>query len=394
MAENGPDLSAELARSGVKLRDLAEKPELKSGLLAEIVGKLTGAQAEGVATIEGASTKDKLLASLPKLVENVKASPSHIDKQIAQMVGKLVDKDKYPDEEASAKALLEKGIAASERGYLGYVARQKYKTVAASLGWSKGEDQGTAKVFIDNYLGEKPTNSDEVRQNLTTFDLNSSLEVALSGTHSAQSFMEMMKNQWKIKPEETNSPEVDSADLPSQIEHDFLANHVFPNTDAIDAETFNKQFLASANSLRGILLAEVKSRLNPSQETVQQIRTLPNLKKFNYVDARALKNWVKGKPITGMSEHATILGGAMRELCGLKLLLAEQGIPEEQIIPNINQALFPRWEDNPTMPKPADFNTESPFFGWDYLDLENATSGTLLRKLYDAESTKHFKPET
>jgi len=74
--------------------------------------------------------------------------------------------------------------------------------------------------------------------------------------------------------------------------------------------------------------------------------------------------------------------------------LAEQGIPEEQIIPNINQALFPRWEDNPTMPKPADFNTESPFFGWDYLDLENATSGTLLRKLYDAESTKHFKPET
>jgi|GEM_PF-5760297 len=207
MAENSPDLSVELAKSGVKLRDLADKPELQSGLLAEIVGKLADIKAEGVATIEGASTRDELLASIPKLIENVKASPSHIDKQIAGIVGKLADKDKYPDKEASAKALLEKGIVASERGYLGYVARQKYETVAASLGWSKDEDQGTAKTFIDNYLGDKPTNSDEVRQSLTTLDPNSPLESSLSGTHSAQSFENMMKNRWEAKSEESQKLE-------------------------------------------------------------------------------------------------------------------------------------------------------------------------------------------
>lgn len=207
MAENGPDLSVELAKSGVKLRDLSEKPELKSGLLVEIVGKLAGSKAEGVTAIEGSSNRDELLASIPKLVENVKASPSHIDKQIAGIVNKLSDKDKYPDEEASAKALLERGIVASERGYLGYVARQKYETIATSLGWSKEEGQDTAKVFIDNFLSEKPINADEVRLSLTTLDPNSPLENSLSGTHSAQSFENMMKNRWEVKSEKSQTPE-------------------------------------------------------------------------------------------------------------------------------------------------------------------------------------------
>lgn len=207
MPENGPDLSAELAKSGVKLRDLAEKPELKSGLVAEVLGKLAGSKTEGVTAIENTHNRDELLATLPKLVENVKASPSHIDKQIAGIVGKLADKEKYSDEEASAKALLEKGIAASERGYLGYVARQKYETVATTLGWSKDEDGGTAKVFIDNFLSEKPTNADEVRLSLTTLDPNSPLENALSGTHSAKSFENMMKNRWEVKSEESQKPE-------------------------------------------------------------------------------------------------------------------------------------------------------------------------------------------
>lgn len=388
MAESGLDLSAELAKSGVKLRNLAEQPELQSGLLAEILGKLSSCESEGVQLIEKANIPAELLAATPRLVENVKASPSHLDDQIGAIVDKLKDKAKYPNEELGAKALLEKGIATSEQGYLGYVARQKYETIALDLHWDPASGKGTAKEFIDNYLSENPANSKEIRQRLFSLDPNSSLEVALSSTHSATAFLRKMRQKWSPP-----SPETTPSDPSSQIESGFLSEHSFPNTDTSDGREFNTQFLLSIERLRDAILVETKVKLDLSRDLLEQIRSLPHLKEFKSSDARALIHWIRGEPITTPPRDFAVLGGSLRELCGLKLLLAEQGMPETQIIPAINQALFPYWENRLTTPLPADFNHESPHLGWDQLDLDNATHGTLLRKLYDAEVIRHFKSE-
>lgn len=382
MAENGPDLSAELARSGVKLRDLAEKPELKSGLLAEIVGKLTDAKAEGVLAIESAGTKDELLASLPKLVENVKASPSHIDKQVAGIVGKLADKEKYPVEEASAKALLEKGMVASERGYLGYIARQKYENVATTLGWSKGEEQGTAKAFIDNFLSEKPTNADEIRLSLTTLDPNSPLENSLSGTHSAKSFENMMKKKWEATTEISNSPEKDTN---TQIIESLIGTVKLDEFDQDkDWNEPNQYCVRQLQTVQAQTVQEFTGKLDHSQPILDQVKNLPHIAKLTKKDAIYMNDWVAGRNTQDSPHDSSLedIGKALRDLYATQKLIQEQAEFDNSNDPDtnclkatkqMNEALWPDvWSGNPP---PLKIN-------WETINLDSAKSRMLGEKVF------------
>jgi hypothetical protein len=380
MAENTLDLSTQLTKEGVRLRNLT--PENQSGILSEILSKLASVRKEGVMAIEAASTKLELGAVISKLVENVKTSPRHLDGQIAKIVDKLKDKDKYPDEEASAKALLEEGIAASEQGYLGYIARQKYETVARNLNWEENGGHGTAKEFLENYLAKNPPDANKVRQSLTTLDPDSMLECTLFGSHSRQSFENMMKKKWGTTVETTKKIEKNTdTQIIESLMGDVKLDEFNPDSDLSES---NLYCVRQLQILQTEIVDNFNAGLDANRPILEQVKKIPHIAKLTKKDATFIHDWVYGSDTSDSPHDSSLedIGKALRDLYAIQELLQGQVGFDKTDNPDtncykatkqINEELWPdAWKGNPP---PLRIN-------WEAINLDSAMPHMLGGKVF------------
>lgn len=251
--------SKQSKQSEFRLHDLRKDEATQKALLAWILEQLASAEEAGSATLEAAADKNQLISLISQISKDVEASSSHIKEQVNNIIAKLRDKEKYPDEKASAKDLLKKSIDASELGYLGYVARLKYETLAKTLvGFDVKDKNITNKQFIAKYLAENPADADRVRQLLISLDENSQLESALKGSSTGESFKTKMKHQWESKSQLPQKPIEEESETAKEA--NLLAD---VKAAIINFATIVREFPSLRFVISSVFLVALLATLNP-----------------------------------------------------------------------------------------------------------------------------------